>query len=204
MDNKKNIYQKMVAVKSELAKMPLKKSGKNAFAHYSYFELGDFLPQVEKLMNDQQLYSHYDRVSGAATLTITNCDNPEEVLHWAMGIPEMEIPKGNNAIQVEGSIDTYTRRYLYVRAFDLAETDGFDAETGAPASGDKAEKPVTQVEEIKASDKQIAFIKRLYPEDKQKEICKYYKINSIEEMNVKQASETISHAQKQKAGNTNE
>ena len=41
-----NIYEKINAVKTELLKANLKKSWKNKFAWYEYFELSDFLPFI--------------------------------------------------------------------------------------------------------------------------------------------------------------
>jgi len=45
-----NIYEKLQIMRCELQDMKLKKSGKNKFAGYEYFELQDFIPEINKLM----------------------------------------------------------------------------------------------------------------------------------------------------------
>ena len=39
-----SVYRKLQEARIELQSKPLKKSGKNKFAGFEYFELGDFLP----------------------------------------------------------------------------------------------------------------------------------------------------------------
>jgi len=45
------VHKKLMQARVELQAMPLKKSGHNKFAGYNYFELGDFLPQVNSIFN---------------------------------------------------------------------------------------------------------------------------------------------------------
>jgi len=45
----KNIYAKLQKSRVELQKKEMKKSGENKFSHYNYFELGDFLPQINEI-----------------------------------------------------------------------------------------------------------------------------------------------------------
>ena len=52
---KKNIYQKLMEVRTEFHKLELKKSGHNKFANFKYFELGDFLVPATKLLNEAGL-----------------------------------------------------------------------------------------------------------------------------------------------------
>ena len=49
---KKNIYQKLMNVRTNFHKLELKKSGHNKFANFKYFELGDFLVPATKLLNE--------------------------------------------------------------------------------------------------------------------------------------------------------
>ena len=41
-----NVYQKLQKVRVDVQKLNIKKSGKNAYANFSYFELKDFIPPV--------------------------------------------------------------------------------------------------------------------------------------------------------------
>ena len=49
----KSIYQKLADARAKFHQLKLVKTGKNKFAGYSYFELGDFLiPALECLWNE--------------------------------------------------------------------------------------------------------------------------------------------------------
>ena len=47
-----SVYKKLQKARLALVQTALKKSGKNKFAGYEYFELGDFLPAIQKICND--------------------------------------------------------------------------------------------------------------------------------------------------------
>ena len=53
-----NIYSKLQKARCEFQEKPLKKSGHNKFAGYHYFELGDFLPTINALLEKYNLCSH--------------------------------------------------------------------------------------------------------------------------------------------------
>ena len=44
-----SVHLKLMQARVDLLSESLSKSGKNKFAGYSYFELGDFLPQIQKI-----------------------------------------------------------------------------------------------------------------------------------------------------------
>lgn len=74
-----------------------------------------------------------------ATMTIVNTDNPEETVAFIAPFNQIA-PIVNNAgkqatneMQALGSSITYMRRYLYMLALDICESDGIDANIGAPA-----------------------------------------------------------------------
>ena len=45
------VHKKLMQARIILQEMSLKKSGKNTYAGYQYFELGDFLPQINAIFN---------------------------------------------------------------------------------------------------------------------------------------------------------
>ena len=47
-----NIYEKLNKAKLALQSGGLKKSGRNDFAKYEYFELSDFIPTILRLENE--------------------------------------------------------------------------------------------------------------------------------------------------------
>lgn len=126
-----NIYQKLQTARVELQNRHLKKSGKNAFAGFDYFELSDFLPSVNEIFCKLGLHSKFEIVEGTATLTIINTEAPEEVETFSSPIAEAQI-KGCTPIQALGGIHTYMRRYLYVNALEISDGDLFDAVVKKP------------------------------------------------------------------------
>lgn len=120
-----NIYQKLQKSRVELQAKNLKKSGKNSYSNYEYFELGDFLPGVNEVCNNNGLATIFHFEKEIATLTIIDVDNPESVIKFETPI-EMAAIKGSSTIQQIGGTQTYARRYLYMMAFEIAETDIVD------------------------------------------------------------------------------
>ena len=125
-----NIYQKLQKCRVELQSTSLKKTGNNKFAGYTYYELGDFLPTINKLMMDNGLTSIVSFTT-TATLTIINADNPEEFVIFESPLADAQL-KGCHPIQNLGAAQTYLRRYLYSNAFEIVEHDALDATTGKP------------------------------------------------------------------------
>ena len=126
-----NIYQKMQSAKVQLQELNLKKTGNNKFAGYTYFELTDFLPALNKIMADIGLASCVSFTPETATLTIINSENPEEKLEYTSPMASANL-KGAHEIQNLGASQTYERRYLYMAAFDIVESDALDATQNKP------------------------------------------------------------------------
>jgi hypothetical protein len=119
------VHKKLMQARVELQSMPLKKSGHNKFGNYHYFELGDFLPQVNAIFNRIGLCSVVSFDAEYASLTITDVDDGTMIVITS---PMVESNmKGASPIQSMGGIQTYQRRYLYMCACDLVENDSFDA-----------------------------------------------------------------------------
>ena len=129
-----NIYQKLQHCRVELQEMNLRKSGENKFAKYSYFELADFLPAINKLFLDHKLFSQVSFDGELATLTIINIEKPEEQAVFTSPMAEAQL-KGCHEIQNLGAVETYQRRYLYMTALEIVEHDALDATTGEGANG---------------------------------------------------------------------
>ena len=119
------VHKKLMQARVELQSMPLKKSGHNKFAGYNYFELGDFLPQVNAIFHRLGLCSVVSFDAEYASLTITDVDDGTMIVITS---PMVESNmKGASPIQSLGGCQTYQRRYLYMCATDLIESDSFDA-----------------------------------------------------------------------------
>lgn len=121
-----NIYQKLNASRTALQASKLSKSGHNKFAGYSYFELGDFLPAINASFEKLGLFSQVSFTNEMATLTITDCDKPEDKIVFTSPMAEASL-KGVHPIQNLGAVETYQRRYLYLTALEIVEHDALDA-----------------------------------------------------------------------------
>lgn len=124
-----NVFEKIQEVKSRLLKASIKKSGFNKFAGYNYYELADFTPFIIETCKELKLFTGISFDKELAKLTIVNAENPEEKIEYTSPIEELEL-KGCNKIQALGGTETYSRRYLYMAAFDIIESDMFDGQNG--------------------------------------------------------------------------
>ena len=136
-----NIYEKIQIVKSEILKANPKKSGKNKFANYDYYELSDILPVIIESCAKHKLLTFPSFTNDVATLTAINAEAPEEKVVVESPMRDLEI-KGANAIQSLGGIETYQRRYLYMALFDITENDMFDATTTERNPATEKKRPV--------------------------------------------------------------
>jgi hypothetical protein len=143
-----NIYKKLQAARIKLQQTELRKSGKNKFAGYEYFELSDFLPAIQRICNEVGLCGVVCYDEANAHLTIYDTDG-EGTIVFSSPMSSAEL-KGCHPVQNLGAVQTYLRRYLYTAAFELVEHDALDATTGSapvkpvvvPKVEAKVEKPI--------------------------------------------------------------
>jgi len=119
------VYKKLQWARHELLKANLKKTGHNSYGGWFYYELGDFIPTVHKLFDEVGLCGVVT-FEETATLTIHNSDDGS-FIEFATPIVYAEAAKGQ-PIQMLGSTHTYLRRYLWLMAMELVESDTVDAE----------------------------------------------------------------------------
>lgn len=126
---KKNIYQKLMEVRTSFHKLELKKSGHNKFANFKYFELGDFLVPATKLLNEVGLCPIVTFDNEVAKMVLVNTDNPSETIEFTSPMRDLDL-KGANSMQSLGGVETYQTRYLYIQLLNIVESDSFDAVSG--------------------------------------------------------------------------
>ena len=126
---KKNIYQKLMNVRTNFHKLELKKSGHNKFANFKYFELGDFLVPATKLLSEEGLCPIVTFDNEVAKMVLVNTDNPSETIEFTSPMRDLEL-KGANSMQSLGGVETYQTRYLYIQLLNIVESDSFDAVSG--------------------------------------------------------------------------
>jgi hypothetical protein len=127
------VHKKLMDARILLQQAPLKKSGHNKFAGYSYFELGDFLPTINSIFYKTGLCGVVSFGKELASLTITDTDDGSEIV-LTSPMAEANL-KGCHPIQNLGAVETYTRRYLWVSAMEIVEHDALDS--SAPLKEDK-------------------------------------------------------------------
>ena len=143
------VYKKLQEARNRLNKINLNKSGKNSFAKFNYFELGDFMPAVTGIFNDVGLCGVVSFTPDTAYLTIHDVEGDERSFVTFTSPLVMASMDRVQPIQLMGSSHTYFRRYLYLMALDLVEHDSVDAVEPPPKAEPKVEKKIEPKEEVK-------------------------------------------------------
>lgn len=197
-----NVYQKLMVARAKFLESDVQKTGKNMHLSFKYFELEDIVPTAIRIFNEVGLIPIVNFTADVATMDIINTDTPEEVIRFEAPFNQIAPIVSNagkqatNEMQALGSSVTYMRRYLYMIALDICESDSIDANIGkgeTPSSAaPKAPATPEQRQEAKASltDKngnatqlQIKGLKKVLKQLKDKDPSK-------EEMIAKIAVET--------------
>lgn len=127
--NKMNVYVKLSKIRLELQNRQLKKSGHNKYAGFKYYELGDILPSINELSEKYGILNIISYNREDAILEIIDTDNPKSKITIKSPMSELTL-KGAHPIQNLGAIETYQRRYLYLTAYEIVESDYLDAIQG--------------------------------------------------------------------------
>jgi hypothetical protein len=134
-----SVHAKLMNARIRLQNTELKKTGHNKFAGYYYFELGDFLPQVQEIFHQVGLCGYISFDTTIATLTIVDFEDNSQI---TITSPMVEANlKGAHPIQNLGAVETYTRRYLWVSAMEIVEHDALDS--SAPIKEEKQAPVIT-------------------------------------------------------------
>ena len=147
----KNVYQKLLEARVLFMEEDVKKSGKNMKMSYKYFELQDIVPVATPIFQKVGLLPVVTFTNDEASMTIFNTDNPGDFIVFTSPMKEIEPivstktgGEVTNAIQRLGSVETYQRRYLYMIALDIVESDSIEPQTGDnPPPTPKPAVPVT-------------------------------------------------------------
>lgn len=162
-----NIFERLQLLRMDIQKANLKQSGINEFANYKYFDLKDIVPTINILLLKYKLTTLITFTNEMATLTIINCHKPDEKIIFTSPMRDLEIKKLNK-IQVLGGVETYQRRYLYLMAFDIVESDLIEVQKALPIS-----------------EEQIEIIKKYA--DKVGALLTKYNVNDIKNLSYAQA-----------------
>jgi hypothetical protein len=143
------VFKRLQAARTVFLKSDIKKSGKNKFAGYEYFELGDFIPSIHQIFNEAGLCGVVRFTNEVATLTVYDVEDGTSI-EFTSPMVFAENSKGQ-AIQNLGSTHTYMRRFLWLMAMEIVEHDAGDA---APQEEKTKPKPKAEpkLETVKGKD----------------------------------------------------
>lgn len=126
-----NVYGKLIEARKKFLDAGVKKKGVNRYAEFKYFRLDEIIPTKQEIFREVGLADIITFGNEVATLTIYNVDNPDESIDFMSQLaPDESMIK--NPIQKVGAIQTYVRRYLYLLALDIIESDGIEETTDKP------------------------------------------------------------------------
>ncbi len=192
-EEKLNLYQKIQRCRVELQNCNLKKSGKNKFANFEYYELADFLPKVNELFDKYKLFSQFTLKNDIATLEVFDTEEIDiegKLNSVTFSSPTAEITiKGANSIQNLGGANTYMKRYLYLNLLEIVENEIFDISL---TEGQNRKKTLTKGEEKEVLDlmQKMRELSDLTNTDYDK-LLAYYKVKSNSEMTLEQLQDCV-------------
>lgn len=190
-----NVYQKLIKAREMFLQSDIQKTGKNMHLSFMYFELEDIVPTVTRIFNELGLISIVRFNATLAEMIIVNTDNDGDRVDFTAPFTPLQPIISNtgkqatNEMQALGSSITYMRRYLYMIAMDIVESDSIDANIGKDEPV-KAKAPATpeQRQEVKeeltatednATTLQIRGLKKVLKELKDKDSSKEEMIAKI-------------------------
>ena len=132
-----NVWQKLLTARVLFMEEDVKKSGKNMKMSYKYFELQDIVPVATPIFQKVGLLPVTTFDNEVATMYVIDVDKPGDFIVFTSPMREIEAiissktgGEVTNAIQRLGSVETYQRRYLYMIALDIVESDSIEPQTG--------------------------------------------------------------------------
>lgn len=124
------IFEKLNEARLRFQNAGVKKTGNNKFAGYTYYELADILPEINKLANELKFCCVVNFTPDLATLDFCDLEGDGRITFKSpMSSASL---KGCHEVQNLGAVETYIKRYLYQNCFEIVENDVLD-ETMNPA-----------------------------------------------------------------------
>lgn len=178
------LNESIIKIRCALQKKNLKKSGKNKFAGFEYFELADFLPTLNELMLAEGVNDMFTIDDEYASLVLVKGEERN-----VYRIPFVMFPTPMNKqgqpsmqdIQYLGALNTYYKRYLYLNAFGITDGEVIDAmeQVQPPAEA----KPVRKRAK-KIGREEINTILEFCRDNSinSDHLCQLYQVDSIEDV----------------------
>ena len=120
-----SIFEKLNKARLQFQSMGVKKSGKNAYAGYSYYELSDIIPAINKIADELKFCCVVNFTNDLAKLDFCDLEKDERITFTSpMSSASL---KGGQEVQNLGAVETYIKRYLYQNCFEIVEGDVLDS-----------------------------------------------------------------------------
>ena len=120
-----SIFEKLNQARLEFQNMGVKKSGKNSYAGYTYYELSDIIPAINKLAEKLKFCCVINFTNDLAKLDFCDLEKDERITFTSpMSSASL---KGCHEVQNLGAVETYIKRYLYQNCFEIVEGDALDS-----------------------------------------------------------------------------
>ena len=192
LQQKKNKLRKALKEKGILAK-----EGNNNFDHYKYFSEAQYKLLFTELFSDAGLELKFDEIS-YDTFEGSEKQSNGRMVKVEFTLFDIETGYSESTIITGEGIDkgdkagykAYTGALKYFLADTFMVATGDDAESESPA-----EKMNTR--NGKATEKQIAFLKKVYTGENMKKLLEANNLTKIEDMTSKKASDIIGKLKKE-------
>lgn len=150
IQEKMNLLSKIESLKLDVSQSDIKRSGKNTFQHYQYFELKDFMPVVRKLTKKYGLATQFNVIGDRAYLNVFDLESGC-FRRWSHELPPYDrttvnkagvetAVKGTEMEKSKGALETYARRYLYLAFLELTDGDPIDSGDMSPQQNQNKQK----------------------------------------------------------------
>lgn len=206
------LNESIINVRVELQNSKIKKSGKNKYAGFDYYELADFLPKLNELMLK---YNINDRFSIEDDYAKLELQKGEEINTYKIPFILFDTPltyKKNKAgeflkdkngdflqtpsmqdIQYLGALNTYYKRYLYLNAFGITDGEVIDSMDNTDLEKNNKKKTTTTKgkvdQEVSTLDYKTALLNKLKELDI--DVNKYAKENNLSSKTTQQQAKEL-------------
>lgn len=153
--------------RSYFQQQDIKKSGKNKYQHFNYFELQDIIPVKNEICTKFKIadYFIFDIEKQNARLEIYDLeqDDQQDPVTFQILIPEPQEMNSTKRMQEIGALQTYSHRYLLLQFLDVTECDRIDATNTSKITNKKIQKSKTKKvnKTTSSSDEQNQSLKGL-------------------------------------------
>ena len=198
---KVSLNELIIKIRVELQNSKIKKSGRNRFAGFDYYELADFLPKLNELMMKSGINDRFTIDENMARLELIKGEERQE---YTMPFKIFPTPLNKSGqpsmqdIQYLGALNTYYKRYLYLNAFGITDGEVIDS-----MDNTKLEKGAVFTAGVDTAEEALRLLSKMSELEMDtntdhEEILKFYKVESNQDMTLEQLQDCINTLEKKK------